>query len=103
MWGDFQIAVAVPGGHDTYVFGPHNGNDIIYDFHQGEDRIEIDLPAHGGGQFPQTFDDLNIAHVDANGDGFTDSVIQFGPNDSVTVLAQTVAGISLIAADVQFI
>jgi hypothetical protein len=36
--------------------------------------------------------------VDANGDGFTESVIQFGPNDSVTVL-----GVTLIATDFQFV
>jgi hypothetical protein len=28
-------------GDDTSVFSPDNGNDVIHDFHQGEDTIEL--------------------------------------------------------------
>ena len=43
MWGDFQTSDGTAtGGHDTFVFGPSNGNDHIYDFHHGEDHIELD-------------------------------------------------------------
>ena len=86
MWGDFASNAGGTdvGGHDTFVFGPHNGNDFIYDFHQGgEDFIEIDAKK------PETFTDLNIQVVDANNDGTMDSVIQFDSHDSVTVYGVT--------------
>jgi len=100
MWGDFQNVNGGPPtfGHDTFVFGPHNGDDFIHDFHPTEDIIEIDVPTRGGGQFPETFEDLNIEQVDANADGIVDSVIHFGNNDSVTVLGVT----GLTAADFDF-
>jgi hypothetical protein len=103
MWGDFQT-VEHPqtgmntGGADTFVFGPKNGNDFIIDFQKGVDMIELDsspthVPVHaaahipaGAGNFPQTFADLNIQIVDANGDGIADaSVIQFDAHNSVQV------------------
>jgi hypothetical protein len=100
MWGDFQSVNGGPPifGHDTFVFGPRNGNDYIYDFHQGEDIIEIDIPTKGAGQFPTTFADLNIEQVDANADSITDSVIDFGGNNSVTVYGVT----GLVDTDFQF-
>ena len=63
LWGDFASNAGGTdvGGHDTFVFGPHNGNDFIYDFHQGgEDFIEIDAKK------PETFADLNIQVVGGN-------------------------------------
>ena len=97
MWGDFQTTGGPGqpiGGQDTFVFGSHNGDDIIHDFSQAElDIIEIDVPTNGGGQFPQTFADLNIEVVG------TDSVIHFDANNSVTVLGVT----GLTAADFHFV
>jgi hypothetical protein len=102
MWGDFQNISGgnVHGGADTFVFGPHNGNDFIMDFNaQDGDIIEINsspIPAQaalhvpqqaldhsGGGNFPTTFADLNIQEVNGN------SVIQFDAHDSVTVMGVT--------------
>jgi serralysin len=108
MWGDFQIVEGpTQFGQDTFVFAKNNGDDLINDFHQGEDIIEIvssvaghippqaagHIPSQAGGQFPQTFADLNIEVVGAN------SVIHFGNNDSVTVLNVT----NLMESDFQFV
>jgi hypothetical protein len=104
MWGDFEslTSPAVEFGNDTYVFGPNNGTDFIYDFHKGEDIIEIDasaiptqapIPAnaaqHAARNFPDTFEELDIQELDANGDSTTDSVIQLGGSNTVTVLGVT--------------
>jgi serralysin len=95
-------------GHDTFVFDPQNGNDLINDFHQGEDIIELDgfftipvptqaaqhIPPEAGiSQFLETFSDLNIEEVNGS------SVIHFDANNSVTVVG--VAG--LTAADFHFV
>ena len=109
MWGDFQFVDGPPPnfGQDTFVFGPHNGNDLINDFHQGEDIIEIvssaaghvppqaagHIPPQAGGNFPGTFSDLDIEVVGS------DSVIHFGPNDSVTVVGVT----ALTESDFHFV
>jgi hypothetical protein len=90
MWGDFGSVV--PGsettyGHDTFVFSPENGTDFIYDFHRGEDRIELD----GFSSDALT----NIEEVDANEDGAVDSIIRFDETNSVTVYGVT----KLAAAD----
>jgi hypothetical protein len=43
MWGDFRDSDgAAIGGTDTFVFGRDNGTDVIYDFREGEDTIELD-------------------------------------------------------------
>jgi hypothetical protein len=97
-------------GHDTFVFSLNNGNDLINDFHQGEDIIEIDTspiptPAaghippqaqisHAGNQFPETFSDLNIQEVNGSS-----SIIHFDANNSVTVAGVT----GLTAADFHFV
>ena len=72
MWGDFQNVNGGPPhfGHDTFVFGPHNGDDFIHDFHQFEDTIEIDA-SKAPGRIPETSSDLNIEQVDANSDGLS--------------------------------
>lgn len=42
MWGDAEaMDDSAQGGCDTFVFGPHNGNDTIYDFEQGMDLIDL--------------------------------------------------------------
>jgi hypothetical protein len=117
MWGDFFSPSGSPAstfGNDTFVVGPNNGNDTIFDFQQGQDHIEIDsslagflptqatdhmspnavdnIPA-GAGNFPTSFADLNVQEVNEN------SVIQFGTNDSVTVVGVT----GLTADDFQFV
>jgi hypothetical protein len=74
-------------GHDTFVFSSGNGNDFIYDFHQGEDRIELD-----GFSFKPL---ETIEEVDANEDGVLDSIIRFDDANSVTVYGVT----KLAAAD----
>jgi hypothetical protein len=52
MWGDFQVpGQNVQFGHDTFVFGPHNGNDIITGYQRGFDTIEIDVPTQGAASF----------------------------------------------------
>jgi len=55
------------GGHDTFVFMPNNGDDIIGDFHHGEDKI--DLRAFG-------FSGFNDLHITVLSDG--SSVIDLG-------------------------
>jgi hypothetical protein len=105
MWGDFQNVSGGPPdfGHDTFVFGPHNGDDFIHDFHSlvggiQEDIIQIDA-SKAPGNFPETFLDLNIQEVDTNGDNLLDSVIDLGGNNSVTVLGV----IGLTASDFDFL
>ncbi len=42
MWGDFfTISSVAAFGNDTFVFKSNNGADTIYDFHIGEDKIEL--------------------------------------------------------------
>jgi Ca2+-binding RTX toxin-like protein len=80
MYGDAAtIADTARTVHDTFVFAPNNGQDFIYDFQQGQDRIEVD------GGAVHDFNDLLIEHLDANGDGITDSVVHFDQTDTVTV------------------
>ena len=101
MWGDFQShnQGQITGGADTFVFGPRNGDDFIYDFHQGEDIIEIDA-SKAPGHFPETFSDLNIDQVDTDGSGTADSsIIHFDAHNSVTVLGVT----NLAPSDFDFI
>jgi hypothetical protein len=105
MWGDFKDPSGSPNasfGDDTFVFGRHNGNDFINDFHRGEDTIEIQtspipgqagghlppqalahIPSQAGSSFPTSFADLNIQEVNGN------SIIQFDAHDSVTVVGVT--------------
>jgi hypothetical protein len=66
-----------------------NGGDVIHDFQQGVDTIEIDT----GPNKPLTFANLNI--TTAGGD----SVIHFDAHDSITVLGVT----ALSPADFHFV
>jgi hypothetical protein len=107
MWGDFKSGGGGPaeGGQDTFVFGPNNGEDFIYDFQQGFDIIEINsipatqLPAQAvahipsqAGNFPESFEELDIDEVGGN------SVITFDADNSVTVVGVT----GLAEADFMF-
>ena len=94
MWGDFAVTDGTSTeGHDSFVFGPSNGTDFVWDFQPGKDHIELD----GFGAL--TFASLDLQTVDANSDGLTDSVIHFDPSNSVTVYNVT----NLIEADFLFV
>ena len=75
MWGDFQTSDGtVTGGRDTFILTRDCGEDEIFDFRQGEDKIALRGLAHG-----TAFSDLDIEEVGG------DSVIHFEGNNSVTV------------------
>src|SRR5262245_32888673 len=115
MWGDVEVNLgSFTGGHDTFAFRPKNGNDFIYDFHRGEDIIELGgffkgkipeqaaahLPPQAASKLLQSFANLNIETLDTNNDTVADtSVIHFDANNSVTV----VGVIGLTAADFNFV
>jgi hypothetical protein len=49
MWGDaFLVGDKAKTGADIFVFGPANGRDIIHDFEQGKDRIDLTAFANSG-------------------------------------------------------
>ena len=114
MWGDVGTGFLSTYGHDTFAFRPNNGNDFIYDFHQGEDIIELGgfnknnipakaaahVPDHGLSQLLQSAASLNIQAIDTNGDNVADSsLIRFDANNSITVMNVT----GLTAADFHFV
>jgi hypothetical protein len=89
MYGDFiNSDGTATGGADTFVLSPDSGNDIIYDFRQDEDTIELNGFASG-----TEFADLDIETVQVDGIGPLDSVIHFDDDNSVTVY-----GIAQLAA-----
>ncbi len=98
MWGDAQTTDSVSLlGEDTFVFSPHNGRDYVYDFHQGQDIIELDGFSR---RRLASFSDLDIQTVDTDGDHVADSsLIQFDHANSVTVYGV----IQLTDADFHFI
>ena len=89
------------GGADAFVFAENNGEDFIYDFEQGKDIIEVDMPDGINAPIPAIarsklaaqaverltepydFSDLTIEET---GD---DSVIHFDDSNSVTVYGVT--------------
>jgi hypothetical protein len=77
MWGDFwDIApfVTVVYGHDTFAFKANNGDDTIFDFRHGDDKIEL-----CGIAGIDDFSDLQVSSIDGN------SIITYGTDDSITV------------------
>ena len=85
MWGDFggNINRNVPyvnysTGKDIFVFGENNGNDIIYDFQRGLDKI--DLRSLGD---IDSIDDLAITSSLTQP---SDRVIDFGNGNSITLI-----------------
>lgn len=53
MWGDAALmADNAQGGYDTFVFAADSGQDVIYDFEQGKDHVDLSalellvLPGH---------------------------------------------------------
>lgn len=104
MWGDWSLQTLSTGGNDTFVFGPtsgisipNNGTDYIYDFHHGEDLIEVrgyrapnfPIPPHALDAMPDvalsrvshpySFSDLRIEETEGN------SIIHFDATNNVTV------------------
>ena len=97
MWGDIAYSgygnspidlTRVTTGHDVFVFSANNGNDMIHDFRQGEDKIEL------LGIGVDSFDALAASHLSQ---GSTNSIITFGSN-MITVIGVT----ELTAADFLF-
>jgi hypothetical protein len=98
MWGDFQrIFGSATGGNDTFVFGPDNGTDYIYDFHKGEDTIELsgfDFPPipdtaweHMPAKvFSHVLEKVTGVRIETVG---ADTVIHFDDNNSVTIFNVT--------------
>jgi Ca2+-binding RTX toxin-like protein len=86
MWGDAAVrSGGASGGYDVFVFAPHNGTDIIADFEQGKDLIE--LIGYGHTPTPiSRFDDLTIFSQHQN----QGSLIDFGDGNSILVLGVTV-------------
>jgi hypothetical protein len=116
MWGDFKTHTGdvtnETFGADTFVFGPHNGQDVINDFtgsQSGLPQNELDIIEisgfNKGGHALNSFSDLTILPVDTNGDNIVDSSrIEFDKNDTVTVLGydQSDPAHTLVAADFMF-
>ena len=79
MWGDFQIIAAdTKFGRDTFAFKTNNGQDKIFDFRSGEDKIKIHGIA-GLADFSQLQTQITVQ------DG--SSIITLGTDDTVTSLA----------------
>ena len=85
-------------GADTFVFEPGHGNDIIVDFTDGEDTIDL-----SGFVNITSFDDLTVADVD-DGDGGTNARITLTDADgnTTTVTLVGVSGSNLDAGDFIF-
>ncbi len=81
MWGDFQwIGADTKFGRDTFVFKTNNGQDKIFDFRSGEDKIEISGIA-GLADFSQLQMQITV-----QGGA---SIIALGTDDTVTVIGVT--------------
>lgn len=49
MWGDaYSVGPHAETGSDVFVFAPSNGRDLIHDFEQGKDRIDLTAFAEAG-------------------------------------------------------
>jgi serralysin len=85
MWGDFggNINQNVPyvnysTGKDIFVFGENNGNDIIYDFQRGLDKI--DLRSLVG------IDNINDLTITSSLTQPSDKVINLNDGNSITLI-----------------
>jgi hypothetical protein len=72
MWGDavFKDPTVVTGA-DVFVFAPNNGDDVVNDFEQGKDHIDL-----------TAFANLTL-RISSDGQ---DSVIDLGDGNNVTVV-----------------
>jgi hypothetical protein len=88
MWGDFQSSSGgTPTyGHATYAFEDKTEISATRRSTQAAEHSPPQAASHNVGSFA----DLTINdEVDVDGDGKLDSVIQFDPNNSVTVYGAT--------------
>jgi hypothetical protein len=86
MWGAAQFIDGVAAsptaptgnvvlGADTFVFGPHSGNDTVFDFRQSNgDKIDV-----------SAFGFHSLADMTITGNG-TDTTVAFDASDSVTLV-----------------
>ena len=63
-------------GKDTFVFNPSFGNDVIADFHPGEDIVQFDHT---------TFQDALSVIAHAADDGHGNTIITVDPTNSLTI------------------
>ena len=80
------IYVNYSTGKDIFVFGENNGNDIIYDFQRGLDKI--DLRSLGG------IDGIDDFTITSSLTQSSDRVIDFGNGNSITLI-----GVSELSAN----
>ncbi len=85
MWGDFggNINQNVPyvnysSGKDIFVFGENNGNDIIYDFQRGLDKIDL--------RFLVDIDNINDLTITSSLTQPSDKVINLSDGNSITLI-----------------
>jgi len=85
MWGDFggninqnTRYVNYSTGKDIFVFGENNGNDTIYDFQQGLDKI--DLRSLVG------IDNINDLTITSSLTQPSDKVINLNDGNSITLI-----------------
>jgi hypothetical protein len=96
MWGDaFTVGPKAVTGHDTFVFGLESGHDIIHDFEQGKDVIDLTAFAAVG---VHDFDDL-APLLFQQSDGVL-IILDIGPVLGNTVLVAGASG--LTASDFVF-
>lgn len=75
LTGDNGLVAAGAGDEDIFIFGNHSGKDVITDFHDGEDRIDLtgysglDSFADRKGHIKQIGEDLVVSLL--NGDQLT--------------------------------
>jgi hypothetical protein len=63
------------GGRDVFVFRADSGHDLIEDFEQGKDRIDIRALGY-----------RNIGQLDIESDGVGGSIVHFHDDNQVDVL-----------------
>ena len=64
------------GGKDTFAFKPNFGNDVITDFHSGQDVLQFDAAI-----FSSVSDLISHAHDDGHGN----SILSLDANNTVTI------------------
>lgn len=89
LYGDApQLSAGASGGDDVFVFAPGSGRDVIEDFGNGNDRI--DVSAWGINRF----EDLDIPTSEPGG-----AVIRFNENEDLGVLNLTEGELAPLTED----
>jgi serralysin len=92
LWGDaVNLSANARGGRDTFVFEGSFGNDVVHDFHKGEDHLEFKGVAGVTG-----FDNL-VSRISVSG---ADTLIRVDDMNTVTLIG--FAKLKLDHADVLF-